>query len=403
MDEVEDLIRVGGGESNFGILRTFAAAGIEHQYKWNHGLGEAGDGSLQVGVRAHFERFQDNAGNGSSPDARTGEFYRANNYETYAYSVFALEELRLDELIITPGVRLELFEQEMVNRLNGNKLNDATVFAILPGIGFNYQLEKVNIFGGLHRGMTPPSNGTLLTLNFGETDDSDFEGLELKPESSWNSEIGFRTNRKWVETEIALFRITIEDMIAAARGTSFINLGSINSQGVESSVRVKASYWSKYLPTLFMTYTYLDTEIESGILRFSALEGVENPDVSGNELPYAPRHNLIVGLNYSLLKKARLMINYRYVSRSYSDYENIEFISNRGDTGPIPAFWLFNTSLNIDFSSQFNCFIAVKNILDKKYIGSRLHSNPRSQFAAASSGILPGAERQINIGINYKF
>ena len=97
------------------------------------------------------------------------------------------------------------------------------------------------------------------------------------------------------------------------------------------------------------------------------------------------------------------MFNYKYVSKCFSDYENIDYSFNRGDTGPIPAYWLFNGSVNVRFKNNFRFYVTVKNILDKVYIGSRLHSHPGLKYASSSSGILPGAGRQINIGFSYNF
>ncbi|MEM0999547.1 MAG: TonB-dependent receptor [Bacteroidota bacterium] len=399
---VGDLIRVGNGQTNFGILREFGVAGAEHQYRLQHALGDA-QGALNIGGRFHFERFQDNAGTGDQPDARSGTFYRANNYETYAFSVFAMDEIRFKNLILTPGVRFEIFEQELVNRLNNSALDDATTFAVLPGLGLNYQFEKVNLFGGVHRGMTPPSNGTLLTLDFGMTDSTDFSELELRSETSWNVELGARTNLKYLAGEVALFYLTIQDMIAAGRGTAFTNLGSVTSAGLESAITVKTSAVNEWLPDFFVTYTFLQTQINEGTLQFSALNPNVQPDVSGNELPYAPNHNLILGLNWTYKDKLELLFTYRYVARSFSDFENIGFVLNRGDTGPIPSYYLFNGTATFRLNSRFRCFVAGKNLLDRVYIGSRLHSNPRQPFASSSSGILPGARRQINVGINYGF
>ncbi len=400
---VTDLIRVGNGQTNFGILRTFMVAGIDHQYLWKHSIGDSVKGALNMGARVHFERFLDNAGTGSAPDARSGTYYRANNYETYAYSFFAREEFDFGAFKLSPGLRIECFEQEMVNRLNGNQLNDATTLTFLPGLGFNYKLKSSNFFGGIHRGMTPPSNGTLLMLNFGETDDSSFEDLQLKSETSVNYELGFRTINKFINAELVGFYMTIHDMIAAARGTAFTNLGMVTSMGLESAVKLKLSDANDWLPDLFCNYTYLMTEVYDGVLTASAISDTIVPDVSGNELPYAPNHNLILGLNYSIKGIVDLMFNYRYISKSFSDYENIDYAFNRGDTGPIPAYWLFNASINVHIKNKFRAFITAKNIFNKKYIGSRLHSNPGQKFASSSSGIMPGAGRQINLGISYNF
>ena len=400
---VSDLIRVGNGQSNFGILRTFIVGGLEHQYLLKHKFNDSLSGAFNFGGRIHFERFIDNAGTGSAPDARTGTYYRANNYETYAYSFFAKEEFNFGSFILSPGFRVECFEQEMVNRLNMNRLYDATTLTFLPGVGFNYRMKSWNFFGGIHRGMTPPSNGTLLTLNFGETDSTDFEGLQLKSETSINYEIGIRHNSKILNGEITGFYMNIEDMIAAARGTAFTNLGMVSSLGFEGAVQLTLSNLNPWLPDLFSNYTFLQTEVHDGILTYSAISDTIIPDVSGNQLPYAPNHNLLVGFNYRIKKVVEIMFNYKYVSKCFSDYENIDYSFNRGDTGPIPAYWLFNGSVNVRFKNNFRFYVTVKNILDKVYIGSRLHSHPGLKYASSSSGILPGAGRQINIGFSYKF
>ena len=57
----------------------------------------------------------------------------------------------------------------------------------------------------------------------------------------------------------------------------------------------------------------------------------------------------------------------------------------------------------IKLNEKIKLFLSGKNINDKVYIGSRLHSNPGQKDANISSGILPGARRQINFGLNYSF
>ena len=398
-----DLIRVGNGQTNFGILRRFYVAGLEHKLHWKQKFKGDFKGYLNFGGRIHFERFIDVAVSGNAPDARSGIPYRANNYETYAIALFAEEKFEIDDLSITIGLRLEAFEQEVINRLNNNALDDATTVAFLPGLGFNYQIKGFNVFGGIHRGMTPPSNSTLFMLNFGETDNTDYDGLKLKAETSLNNEIGVRYFGHLLDFEVAGFQINIRDMIAAARGTSFTNIDKVTSSGIETFLNLKFSEIKPWLPNVSSTYTYLKTDIENGVLARSAINDTISPNVSGNSLPYAPKHNLILGLGYSLKNTIDIDVNYRYVSRCYSDYENIDYAFNRGDTGPIPSYWLLNATIQYKYNNTLRIFLTGKNLLDKVYIGSRLHSNPRSNFASSSSGIMPGMRRQINLGINYNF
>jgi Fe(3+) dicitrate transport protein len=42
-------------------------------------------------------------------------------------------------------------------------------------------------------------------------------------------------------------------------------------------------------------------------------------------------------------------------------------------------------------------------VTDNVYIGSRLHSNPSQPSANLSTGIIPGARRQVNLSIQYDF
>ena len=81
---------------------------------------------------------------------------------------------------------------------------------------------------------------------------------------------------------------------------------------------------------------------------------------------------------------------------------NIKEIQNKGIQGIIDQYTIFNTSINYKINQKINFFLTGKNITDKIYIGSRLHSNPLKKDPSVSSGIIPGPRRQINIGIEYR-
>ena len=92
----------------------------------------------------------------------------------------------------------------------------------------------------------------------------------------------------------------------------------------------------------------------------------------------------------------------------YTDFQNLENEDDRvgynlGISGPIPAYYLFNLSSSYQLSQNMKLFLTGKNITDEVYIGSRLHSNPGQKDANISSGILPGARKQVNLGIEYAF
>ena len=413
-----NLVRVGNGVDNFGILRTFYVAGLERSYKLKHDLFDH-PSNMETGLRVYWERFVDDRKTGFTSDsvyatdAREGVYFRgsgdsleilgtSHHYETMALSGFLSESIDLGSLNIRPGVRLELFEQERVDRMQGSIYQDKTIFVLLPGIAFSKSVAGMNLFGGIHRGFTPPSSGALKILNFGEgLDDS---GLDLDAEKSWNKELGLRGTLSLVEYELAGFHIDIENLVAAGRGTAFKNLGKVASQGVESSIGITLSQISLPLPDIHIAYTFLHTEVKDGaiISNVSGSAGSET-SINGKELPYSPNHTVTAGLEFKPIPNLQLRTDFRFVSEAYTDFENIVETDANGISGPIPEYGIFNISGSYLISEKIKLFFSGKNITDEVYIGSRLHSNPGQPEANISSGIIPGPRRQINVGVEYSF
>ncbi|MYF97854.1 TonB-dependent receptor, partial [Candidatus Poribacteria bacterium] len=360
-----DLVRTGNGKSNFGILRTFYVGGIEHNYTLNHGI-SGNSGRAEIGGRVHWERFIDDRKIGDAPDARDGVYYtgtpgstedpvkivgQSHHYETMALALYAREQLELQNLTLTLGTRFEVFKQDRVDRLRGSVLADKISSVLLPGIGGNYQLGNFNFFGGVHRGYTAPSSGALKITNFGQNVEAG--GLDLKPEKSWNYELGFRSWMRGVTLETAGFLITVQDLVAAGRGTAFKNLGKANLSGLEMAVGLGISEFVSILPDLNFTYTYLQTEIIDGIVKSATIAGNVDVELNGNQLPYAPQHTFTVGVSKQLWNVLRMRVDMRFVDEVFTDFENIQQTKNRGDTGPIPSYSIVNASVDYKLTKQW--------------------------------------------------
>ena len=415
---LNDLVRIGNGESNFGILRTFYVVGLEQIYNKEH-LFLGKNTKTEMGTRIYFERFIDDRVIGDSPDSRQGIFYipaideessptivgQSHHYQSTAFSSFISQSIKMGNLMIRPGLRFEIFEQERIDLLNGATYLDKTSYVLLPGIGFTKDISNFNVkvFGGIHRGFTPPSSGALKILNFGDTPD----GLDLKSEKSWNKEIGFRSNVSMLDIECALFHIDIEDMVAAGRGTAFQNLGKVSSMGLEASGILKVTNKN----SIHFSYTYLDAKVKDGKVTKPTQIPIDNDiiveygqiDINGFALPYSPKHTLVAGFESRMIEGFALRLDYKYVSKVYSDFLNLEESNPLGISGPIPGYGILNLSANYNVSSNLKVTFSAKNLMDLKYIGSRLHSSPYQAEAGLSSGIIPGARRQINFSLEYLF
>ena len=326
---------------------------------------------------------------------------QSHHYETIALALYAKEQMNFKKLTLTPGLRFEVFKQDRVDRLRGSVLADKVSSVLLPGIGANYELGHFNLFGGIHRGYTAPSSGALKITNFGQNVDAG--GLDLKPEKSWNMEMGFRSWLPGVVIEASGFLIKVEDLVAAGRGTAFKNLGKVDLSGLEMAMTLGISEFVSILPDLNLSYTYLQTKIVDGIVKSATIAGNVDVELNGNELPYAPQHTLTVGLAKRIGDVLRIRADMRFVDEVFTDFENLQQTFNRGDTGPIPSYTIVNASIDYKLTEQWQVFLTAKNISDHVYIGSRLHSNAGQPEANLSSGILIGPRRQIFMGIKQSF
>ena len=414
-DQTIELVRVGNGINNFGILRKFYVAGHESSYDIDHKLFNI-PAKMNIGFRLYWERFEDDRKEGSSPTDRDGVYFepvgsdsldiignpavnilgKSHHYETRALSGFVQESFSAGIFDFRPGLRYEVFEQERIDRLNGSSYQDQTEMVILPGFSLSADLYGMKFFGGVHRGYTPPSSGAI-NIDMILVDYVD-NGLDVLPEKSWNKEIGVKGSFPIVDFEVSGFHVDIENLIAAARATAFKNLGKVRTMGVESRASVYLSTFSSLLPNINVVHTFMDSEVIEGSLSAS----LGKTDIAGNSLPYVPRNTLIVGTESAFSDKVALRFDCKYVSKVYTDFENIESTQNKGIQGTIDPYTIFNLSANYEINKKINLFLSGKNILDTVYIGSRLHSNPIKKEPSVSSGILPGPRRQINVGIEYK-
>ena len=418
--ETMNLIRRGNGKDNFGILRTFYVGGVEQVFSYKDspfGISSflSNNSSLEIGGRVYFERFIDDKKSGAKTDSREGIYFipaasddeqpiivgQSHHYQTTAFSGFVSENIEFEKFTLNPGLRLEVFEQERVDRLAGSVYQDKSIIDLLPGVGFITKFSTINFFGGIHRGFTPPSSGTLKILNFGGTPED--QGLNLEAEKSWNKEFGVRGDYSMINFEVSGFHIGIENLVAAGRGTAFKNLGRVNTMGLELNMNLIGSKLSGFLPDFHLIYAFLNTEVSEGIIK-SNVSGTVGSDVSikGKELPYAPAHTVTAGFS-RIGKKLSYRLDFRYVDEVFTDFENIMREDKLGIQGAIPSYSFINFSADYKVSTGSRIFLVGKNITDEIYIGSRLHSNPGQPLANLSSGILPGPRRQINLGFEYNF
>ena len=277
-----------------------------------------------------------------------------------------------ERLALTPGLRVESYEQTRRVLTENNASADTSNTEVLPGIGATYGItDTAQLYGGVYRAFSPASNGVALD---GLTD-QDLEG-----ERSVNYEIGVRGLQGALSYEVAAFSMDFENQVVT--GNSDPNLSQSNAgETLHQGMELVLGYELGGGFSLDTNATWVaESEFRSGENR-------------GNRLPYAPEYLANASLNYSDGKlSAALTAHHR--GEQYGDPTNQVAIPT-GAAGGIwggllPSYTLYDAMAQYAVSDQLTLFGAVKNIADKRYI------------TGLRQGIYVGPERSFEVGLRYR-
>lgn len=465
----EDYLIVGrvlnGRESTTDSRWTYTVSGFKEtmEVDWNaFGARQ----NLEVSFNVHRETFKDRfLVADSSRWARNGTTEKDLWYRLWSANGFVRNKFNIGKLGITPIVRFEhvdMYRQDLIavaqnpdlsSTKEGREPNIYNVF--LPGITIDYRIKNGEVFGSVYQGMIAPSKvfGFLVEQNGIVTNPLAGESINIKPELSWNTEIGWRggifDNR--LSGQLTYFNNHSRNFYAGGRNEVFEELGKINVQGVEAAVGLEIFSNSGQKLRFWGNVTWLDSKVQSGklldrdlftqVIHSSATreeyinrvnanrEGYEvyvsdnnggdmlltdevidagdfqhitksvirfgEGGVEDAEAPYTPNLNLCAGFNYDW-DHFSFGIHGHYVSDQYTEFHNFESESSDGAIGKLPAYFTMDAFVNYDFTIgknvKINAFLNGKNITNDVYRASRLNR--------ATSGIFPGGFRQVIFGVN---
>lgn len=371
--------------------REYLSTGIQTKIDI-HWTGEKTFHDVEVGLRYHFDeedRFQwldDYAMNNGQMLLTTAGLpgTDANRIsDARAFAAFGTYRFKYDELTLTPGIRYENMTLSRINYgsndpdRNGVDLSEREnqVDIFIPGIGFNYNFNNISMFGGVHKGFSPPSNQ---------------EGQQ--PEESINYELGSRFSYGGFSGELIGFFNDFSNLLgsdlAATGGTGSLdqfNAGEVNVAGIEILLNYNLLPNSKnFRMPMTMAYTLTQTEFLNS---FGSDDDLWGEVTAGDELPYIPKHqwNATLGLEHSDFE---LNLNARY---------NGEFRTMAG-SGPIPPSELVASNFVLDFAGKYfyneniGLTLNVINMLDETYAVARV-----------PAGLRPGHPFGIYAGIALRY
>jgi Fe(3+) dicitrate transport protein len=201
-----------------------------------------------------------------------------------------------------------------------------------------------------------------------------------------------------VRLEATFFRNDYENQIvpssvAGGSGATFTNGGETLHQGFELGAQVNlgtvlGSAHDVYFRT---AYTFLPVADYQGV-RFSNISGFATESVSGNRLPYTPEHTLNFVVGYSYRSGVNAFVEAVHVSDQFADDLNTVEPTPNGQQGLIPAYTIWNATVNYEVESiRTTFFFTAKNLFDDIFVVDR------------TRGLIPGSPRLLQAGLTYKF
>ncbi|MGB5402585.1 TonB-dependent receptor family protein [Robiginitalea sp.] len=356
--------------------RQYLSTGIQTKLDY-HWTGKKTFHDIEVGLRYHYDdedRFQwlDDYAMVNSQLRLTTEGIPGTDAnrisDARAFAAFTMYKIKTGNLTLTPGLR---YENMTLGRTNygssdpnrtgadiSERENQVDIF--IPGVGFNYNFEKLSVFGGVHKGFAPPGSE---------------EGEN--PEESINYELGSRFALGEFSGEIVGFFNDYSNLLgsdlAASGGTGTLdqfNAGAVNVGGLELLLNYNLlpgnAKWN--LPITF-SYTYTDTAFQTD---FGSEDDLWGEVTAGDEMPYISKHqwNATLSLEH---ERYEINVNARYTGA----------FRTQAGTGPIPDGEGVASNFILDFAGKYHVgkhlslTANIINLLDETYLVSRVPAGLR--------------------------
>lgn len=358
-----------------GNNRSFERVGLDSRLTVNHKTFGIGN-QAEVGIRIMDEEMVDQQINATRANPRSGTIGTDRVDSAVSYALFVQNRFDVtDRLSITPGLRIENYEQKRRDRRNSANDGRSSNTEYLPGVGATYRLSaEAQLYGSVYKAFSPPLNSQSIVTGVDQ---------QLDAERSNNIEVGLRGRSGNARYEVTAFQMDFDNQItpAISGGLTNANAGSTMHRGMEAAFGYA---WASGI-SLDANMTWIPTadyreDRGGGILR-------------GNRLPYSPEWLANVTLAYTKGPLRTALIG-RYVDEQYGDGDNSEPITGSGNAiwkGKLDSYYTVDLTASYDVNKQFRVFGAIKNLTDERYI------------ASLRQGIYAGPERFFELGARYAF
>jgi len=365
-----------GGRWNYsdtviGNNRSFDRIGVDSRLFVNHqSFGMANEAEL--GVRLSKESMDDVRVVATRAAPRSGPVTADIRQSATSLALFAQNRFVVDErLAVTPGLRMESYEQKTENRLNGALNGSTTNTEFMPGVGATYQVAPIaQVYGGVYRAFAPAQNADAINNGVDQ---------RLEAERSMNYEVGVRGGDTAIKYELAAFMMNFGNQVIPSNSGGFVraNGGKTEHRGIEAAL-------SYQLPAGFNVSGNFTWVPEAKFVG-----GANN----GKRVTYTPEIVGTLSLGYVRDKfKGALVVT--HVGAQFTDEVNTVPVTESTTgffTGKLAAYTLVDLNTYYDVDKKLSLFASLRNLTDRHYM------------ASLRQGIYVGPSRNFTVGIRYQF
>jgi iron complex outermembrane receptor protein len=239
---------------------------------------------------------------------------RDNRTISTAYQAFVQDTISLlnDKALVNIGLRTPHIKRDFTNYASEANQNatykiEKTYKTILPQFGARYKITNDDqVFISVAKNMKAPPNFVFSNVGTNvkfAADGTPFLNGDVKEETSWNTDIGYRhQDNRFIFTATA-FGVNFKNRQAtafdpAAQASIYTNVGDVKTKGFEIEANnMPINGWS-----LYGSFGYLKSEIQNDLRvavanATTGLSGVL--PTAGKELPNSPRLKAGLSLEYS--------------------------------------------------------------------------------------------------------
>ena len=368
--------------------REYYSSGIQAVFNVN-----AGNHDIQAGVRIHsdeMDRFQweDRYGmqNGklvmTTQATKGSDSNRIDSAE--ATALFIEDRFTSGDMTVTAGAR---YEEITVMRDDWGKTDPDrsetpsqrkhSMDVVVPGIGIEYAINEFQTVSvGVHKGFAPPGPGTS-----GVTDKA------VDPETSMNTEIGFKSNQGLNSLEFTLFTNSYDNLLGADTAASgggsdeLFNGGAIDISGFELYLRRILVDNGRIQMPLELSWTSTNSEFQE------SFDGFWGEVSKGDELPYLPDTMIALNLGLTVDK-----LSANISMKKTSEMRTVAGSGRIAESNATDELTIIDLGLRYALQDNIRFSVGINNFMDDDGIAAR-----------RPYGARPTMPRSFSLGVDYTF